>query len=76
MVLKLDNTNREIRPEDKVLLCVGRVDRGGEIAERLSSLLRCDLDWAYLLENARRHGLMPSLHQCLSSLRADPCQLK
>jgi hypothetical protein len=63
--LKQSNTGREIRPEDEVLLCVGRTDREGEIAERLSLLLQHDLEWEYLLDSARRHGLMPSLHQCL-----------
>ena len=56
---------------------MGRVDRDAEIAERLSWLLQCDLDWQYLLDSARRHGLMPSLHQRLSSLGADvPAEAK
>jgi hypothetical protein len=76
VVLKLKNTNREIRPEDEVLLCVGRVDGSGEISERLSSLLDHHLDWTYLLDNAWRHGLMPALHQYLSSHPAVPAQVK
>ncbi|HEX2520909.1 MAG TPA: nucleotidyltransferase family protein [Terriglobia bacterium] len=71
MVLKLNDTRKQIRPEDEVLLLVGRVDKGSEIVERLTSLLQRDLDWEYLLNSARRHGLIPSLHQRLSSLEVD-----
>jgi hypothetical protein len=74
--VKLDKTNREIRLEDEVLLCVGRVDREGEIAERLSSLLQSKLDWEYLLHSARRHGLMPGLQQYLSYHSAVPVEVK
>jgi hypothetical protein len=71
----LDNTRKEIRTEDKVLLCVGRVDKDGETAGRLSLLLQCDLDWEYLLDGARRHGLIPGLRQ-LSSQSAVPAEVK
>jgi Uncharacterised nucleotidyltransferase len=71
VVPKLKTLRREIRTEDEVLLLVGRVDKSSEIVERLTSLLQRDLDWEYLLDMARRHSLMPSLHQRLSSLGAD-----
>jgi len=73
---KLENARRQIQPEDEVLLCVGRVDRDGENAGHLSSLLRCDLDWEYLLDSARRHGLVPGLHQCLSPMSTVPAEVK
>jgi len=76
VIPKAKNTRREIRLEDEVLRCVGRVDKGGVIAERLSSPLQCDLDWAYLLDSARRHGLMPSLQQGLNSQSSVPAEVK
>jgi hypothetical protein len=76
VILRSKNPNIEIRPEDEVLLCAGRVDGSGEISERLSSLLRHDLDWTYLLDNGRRHGMIPGLHQYLSSHPAVPAQVK
>ena len=74
--MKLENARRHIRPEDEVLLCVGRVDKDGETAGRLNSLLRCHLDWEYLLGSAQQHGLMPGLHQCLSSASTVPAEVK
>lgn len=41
------------------------------ISERMRSLLRCDLDWQYLLEMADRHGVIPLLHYHLNSIAAE-----
>ena len=53
-----------LRPEDELLLCcAGSSAKVG----RMEALLRRDLDWAYLLQRAFRHGLMPLLYQSLSA---------
>ena len=50
------------RPENQILICVGRRSLDDAAAANLSQLLRRDLDWNYLLLMAERHRLVPSLH--------------
>jgi hypothetical protein len=49
------------RPEVELLLCCARVQLSPDVASRLALLLEHNLDWAYLLNQAERHGLMPLL---------------
>ena len=53
------------RPEIDLLLCCARTYLDPANAERIRGLLREDVDWAYLLRTARRHGVMPLLCQNL-----------
>jgi hypothetical protein len=53
------------RPEIDLLLCCARTRIDPANAERIRGLLREDLDWAYLLRTARRHGVMPLLWKSL-----------
>ena len=56
------------RPERALLLCCARTQMDAEKTEQLRALLREDLDWAYLLETAWRHGTMPLLYWHLNAL--------
>jgi hypothetical protein len=50
------------RPEDQILVCVGRRSLDLAAAANLRQLLRTDVDWNYLLLMAERHRLVASLH--------------
>src|SRR3984957_19540195 len=45
------------RPEGELLHCAAHVSVLPEQAERLAVLLRQDLDWEFLIERARAHGV-------------------
>ena len=49
------------RPEFEILRCASRVVLTAEQATRLASLLRHDLDWGFLIDRARIHGVTPLL---------------
>ena len=53
------------RPEIKLLLCCGTTYISKEKSEQIRSLMQTDLDWAYLLETAGRHGLISLLYRNL-----------
>jgi hypothetical protein len=53
------------RPEIDLLLCCARTRIDPANAERIRGLLREDVDWAYLLRTAHRHGVMPLLWRSL-----------
>lgn len=55
------------RPEAELLLCCARTCMDSERAERIRTLLRADIDWAYLLQTALRHGVMPLLYWSLNN---------
>jgi hypothetical protein len=52
---RISSVARE-RPEDELLLRCARVCRNPEGAARMAALFREEMDWAYLLEAARRHA--------------------
>jgi hypothetical protein len=55
------------RPEAELLLCCARTCMDSERAERIRTLLRADIDWAYLLETAPQHGMVPLLYWSLNN---------
>jgi len=52
-------------PEAELLLCCARTCLDAESAERIRDLLQEDIDWAYLIQTALRHGVMPLLSRSL-----------
>lgn len=55
------------RPEVELLLCCARTCIDAEIALAIRTLLREDIDWAYLIQTARQHGVMPLLCRSLNT---------
>ncbi len=51
-----------IRPEIELLLSCARTRLDNQGVERINVLIREELDWAYLVELAGNHGLMPLLY--------------
>lgn len=60
-----------MRPEVKLLLCCASTSINAARAERVRRLLHTELDWAYLLEAAGRHGVMPLLSRNLHAILPD-----
>lgn len=56
------------RPEIQLLLCCTRTCIHPETASRIKTLLQKDIDWAYLIQTAARHGVMPLLYQTLNTI--------
>jgi hypothetical protein len=54
------------RPEFKLLLCCARTRIDEEKAGRIKLLVKDGLDWDFLLQLARRHGVMPLLYRALN----------
>ncbi len=59
------------RPEVELLLCCARVRVDATQAARIRVLVAAELNWAYLLQLADRHGLQPLLHWHLNAICAD-----
>lgn len=55
------------RSEVELLLCCARTHIDSEIAERIRTLLQQDIDWAYLIQTAAQHGVIPLLYQSLNT---------
>lgn len=55
------------RPEVDLLLCCARTYIDREIAERIKTLLQQDINWAYLIQTAAQHGIMPLLYCSLNT---------
>ncbi|MEH2349201.1 MAG: nucleotidyltransferase family protein [Nostoc sp.] len=55
------------RPEIELLLCCTRTHIDPETAERIKTLLRQDIDWAYLIQIAAHHKTIPLLYQSLKT---------
>lgn len=60
-----------MRPEVELLLCCADTSVDTARAEQIRRLLRTDLDWAYLLQTAGRHGVMPLLSRSLHRISPD-----
>jgi hypothetical protein len=54
------------RPEIELLLSCARTRKDSESVSQITSRLQGDMDWAYLLRTARRHGMMPLVYWHLS----------
>ena len=59
------------RPEHDVLLCIARRDLDANKQSELKHLVEQELDWNYLFSTAADHGLIPLLHQHLSTIAGD-----
>jgi Uncharacterised nucleotidyltransferase len=59
------------RGEQSLLLLIARRDLDAAKANEIRKLLRGSIDWNYLVETARQHGLIPLLYRHLSALQAD-----
>lgn len=57
--------------EQSLLMCIARRDLDEARTSELRTLLQTPLDWRYLVENARQHGLIPLLHRNLSAVPSD-----
>lgn len=55
------------RSEVELLFCCARTHIDSEIAERIRTLLQQDIDWAYLIQAAAQHGVIPLLYQSLNT---------
>jgi len=55
----------ERQPEIELLLACARSHLDGAALARVGELAHRELDWAFLLRQVRRHGLMPRLHGLL-----------
>jgi len=55
------------RSEVELLFCCTRTHIDSEIAERIRTLLQQNIDWAYLIQTAAQHGVMPLLYQSLNT---------
>ncbi len=55
------------RPEVELLLCCARTHVDSETAERIIILLQNSIDWAFLIEIANQHGVMPLLYWSLKA---------
>lgn len=55
-------------PENELLVCVARRSLNDNLVERVTSLLAGKLDWSYLSNKARQHGLLPLLFHHLNSI--------
>ena len=51
-----------IKPEVELLLCCARTRPDTQRADKIKALLSNDIDWTYLVELARKHGVMPLLY--------------
>jgi hypothetical protein len=56
------------RSETELLLCCAQSSMSAERTGRVRALLGEDIDWAYLLQTAHRHRLIPLLYQNLSTI--------
>jgi hypothetical protein len=56
-----------ISPEIELLLCCARTNIDSETAEHIKTLLQENIDWAYLIQIAACHGVMPLLYQSLNT---------
>lgn len=54
-------------PENQLILCSAR----REVDAELRSLLKKEINWEYLFATAQAHGLLPLLHQHLTSVAGD-----
>jgi hypothetical protein len=59
------------RPENQLLLCCARTTLDPGIADQIRSLLREEIDWAYLLRTSGRHGVAPLLYRSLNATNTE-----
>lgn len=62
------NPTDEMRPEIQLLLSCARTNIDSEKAKQIKILLQENIDWDYLIQIARWHGVMPLLYSSLNSI--------
>ena len=60
--MEVRNCEVKFLPEEELILCCARTYLNHEIENKISSLLKKDLDWSYILDTAHIHKLMPLLY--------------
>jgi hypothetical protein len=55
-------------PEVELLLCCARTHIDAGTAERIRETLSDEIDWAYLIQTASWHGVMPLLYRSLNTI--------
>lgn len=61
----------DMRLEHELLLCCSRTSIDADRAEHIRALLQQDVEWAYLLNSARRHGVVPLTYRALRTVGPD-----
>lgn len=59
---------RDARPEVELLVHCARTELDAETSNRIKVFVGQDIDWEYLLELARQHGVTPLLHKQLTAI--------
>lgn len=60
-----------VAAEQELLLCCARSAIEANTREQIRHLLRCPIDWTFLVEQGLRHQLVPLLHRSLTSAAPD-----
>ncbi len=58
-------------PEAQVLLCCAQAGHNPASTQKLSSLLRQDVDWEALIQLAQRHRVLPLVYRALEAVNSD-----
>jgi hypothetical protein len=58
-------------PELELLLCCSHTCPAPAVIDQMHRMMAADLDWAYLVETARRHGVVPLLYKNLKEHTPD-----
>ena len=73
--MKPDHTNRvcgqKTKIENELLLCLLRLSTNDESSDRISSLLKRQLNWEYLLRTAHEHRVVPTIHRRLRAFATE-----
>jgi hypothetical protein len=56
------------RREEQLLLCCARTSMDSERAERITDLLKREIDWVYVIQIALPHRVMPLLYRSLQAV--------
>jgi hypothetical protein len=77
--MTLTDRPTQARVEDELILCCSRTQGDEETSGRIRRLLKNEIDWVYLKERGRWHGVMPLLYlnvnrACDGEVSRDLCQ--
>jgi len=61
-----------VRPEYQLLLCCARTESNNDNQDRIRKLVSNGLDWDYILQMGKNHGLAPLLYYHLHRHNLDP----
>lgn len=68
MLGQIEFLNTNLQPEEQLLLYCARTWVDAANAQRITTLLREDIDWSYLLPMAFRHNVAPLLFRSLEAI--------